>query len=151
MEAVNRFSRDNARSPFQWDDSENAGFTFGTPWLPLNPNYTAINLAAQREDPDSVWNFYRKLIRLRNDPAWRETVVYGRLEPYLPEQTNLMAYFRRSAAQTLLVLGNFQNAPQSAALPGPVGEVLINNIHTFRQESGTMYLEPWQFVVLEIL
>lgn len=150
MEAVNRFSRDNARSPFQWDASPNAGFSEGTPWLPVNPNYTEINLAAQREDPDSVWNFYRKLIALRNDPAYRETVVYGELEPYLPDQTNLMAYFRRSAEQTLLVLGNFQNTPQSAALPGSVGTVLINNIHTLQQEDGSVYLEPWQFVVLEL-
>ena len=150
MEAVNRFSRDNARSPFQWDASPNAGFSEGTPWLPVNPNYTEINLAAQREDPDSVWNFYRKLIALRNDPAYRETVVYGELEPYLPDQTNLMAYFRRSADRTLLVLGNFQNTPQCAALPGTVGTVLINNIHTLQQEDGSVYLEPWQFVVLEL-
>ena len=150
MEAVNRFSRDNARSPFQWDSSPNAGFSTGTPWLPVNPNYTGINLAAQREDPDSVWNFYRKLIALRNDPAYREAVVYGALEPYMPEQTNLMAYFRRSAEQTLLVLGNYQNTPQIAALPGTVRTVLINNLHTLQKDDGSVCLEPWQFVVLEL-
>jgi oligo-1,6-glucosidase len=116
----------------------------------VNPNYTEINLAAQREDPDSVWNFYRELIALRNDPAYREVVVYGALEPYMPEQTNLMAYFRRSAEQTLLVLGNYQNTPQRAALPGTIRTVLINNLHTLQQDDGSVCLEPWQFVVLEL-
>ena len=62
-------SRDNARTPMQWDDSENAGFTTGTPWLKVNPNYREINAAAQTDDPDSVFSFYRRLIALRKEHA----------------------------------------------------------------------------------
>lgn len=150
MAAVNRFSRDNARSPFQWDGSAHAGFTTGTPWLRVNPNYPEINLAAQRDDPDSVWNFYRKLIALRNHPDYSETVVYGRTEPYLPEQKDLMAYFRRGGGQSLLVAGNFQKEGQDMALPGEVKAVLLNNLEEFDARDGVLRLAPWQFVVLEV-
>ena len=150
MTALNRFSRDNARSPFQWDATPHAGFTTGTPWLRVNPNYTEINLAAQRDDPDSVWSFYRKLIDLRRNPDYSETVVYGRTEPYLAEQKNLMAYFRRGADRTLLVAGNFQKEAQDMALPGEVKGVLLNNLERFDEESGVLHMAPWQFVVLEV-
>ena len=150
MTALNRFSRDNARSPFQWDGAAHAGFTTGTPWLRVNPNYTEINLAAQRDDPDSVWNFYRRLISLRRDPRYSETVVYGGTEPYLPEQKNLMAYFRRGEGQSLLVAGNFQKEPQDMSLPGGVKEVLLNNLKEFDARDGVLHMEPWQFVVLEV-
>ena len=150
LAAVNRFSRDNARTPFQWDAAQHAGFTSDTPWLPVNPNYREINLAAQREDPDSLWNFYRKLIALRKDPTYRDTVVYGDLIPYLREQENLMAYYRRGEAQTLLVLGNFQKEPQDVPLPGEIRAVLINNLHTLDAENGVLRMAPWQFVVLEV-
>ena len=149
LAAVARFSRDNARTPMQWDGTENAGFTSGTPWLPVNSNYKEINLTAQKDDPDSVWNFYRALIALRRDPDYAETVVYGRTEPYLEEQKNLMAYYRRDE-KTLLVMGNFQAGAQTAALPGPVKRVLLNNMKTFEAGDGELRLAGWQFVVLEV-
>lgn len=128
MTSVNRFSRDNGRSPFQWDASAHAGFTTGTPWLRVNPNYPEINLSAQKDDPDSVWNFYRRLIALRRNPDYSDTVVYGRTEPYLTQQENLMAYFRRGDGQSLLVAGNIQREGQDMPLPGPVKAVLLNNL-----------------------
>ena len=73
LAAVSRFSRDNARTPMQWSGKENAGFTAGTPWLKVNPNYTSINAADQLDDPDSVRSFYKKLIALRKDPEYKET------------------------------------------------------------------------------
>ncbi len=150
MEAVNRFSRDNARTPFQWDDSANGGFTSGEPWLHVNPNYREINLAAQRNDPDSVWNFYRALTALRSNPEYQETVVYGETRPYLPSRKNLMAYFRKSAAQTLLVMGNFQGKGQRVRLPGKAKRVLLNNLKGFDVKDGVFKMRPWQFVVLEM-
>ena len=150
MEAVNRYSRDNARTPFQWDASANAGFTTGTPWLNVNPNYTRLNLEAQRRAPDSVWNFYRALTALRANPEYMETVVYGRTEPYLPDLKNVMAYYRRGDAQTLLVIGNFQEKAQSVPLPGEVKRVLLNNVKAFDAGDGVFHAEPWQFVVLEM-
>ena len=150
MEAVNRFSRDNARTPFQWDATPNAGFTSGTPWLKVNPNYREINLAAQRADPDSVWNFYRALTALRSNPAYRETVVYGETRPYMPNRKNLMAYFRRGEKQTLLVIGNFQAKAQRVRLPGKVKRVLLNNLNEFDAKDGVFKMRPWQFAVLEM-
>ncbi len=150
LAAVNRFSRDNARTPFQWDDSENAGFTAGTPWLPVNPNYKAINLAEQRNRPDSIYSFYRALIRLRNHPDYAETVVYGATEPYMQEIRSLMAYFRRSDEKTLLVLGNFRDEVLTVPLPGDVKTVLINNLKEYSAEGNRAALAPWQFLVLEM-
>ena len=150
MESVNRFSRDNARTPFQWDDTANAGFTSGTPWLKVNPNYREINLAAQENDPDSVWNFYRALTALRSNPAYRETVVYGETRPYMPNRKNLMAYFRRGEKQTLLVMGNYQAKGQRVRLPGKVKKVLLNNLNEFDVKDGVFKMGPWQFAVLEM-
>ena len=150
MESVNRFSRDNARTPFQWDASANAGFSAGTPWLRVNPNYREINLDAQRGDPDSVWNFYRALIALRKNPDYREAVVYGETTPYLSELVNVMAYFRRSDAQTLLVVGNCQDTAQKIPLPGTVKQVLLNNLRECVVEHDTLSARPWQFVILEM-
>lgn len=146
---VDHFSRDNARTPMQWDSSPNAGFTTGTPWLRVNPNYTRINLADQREDPNSLWHFYRALIALRRDEKYHETVVYGTTIPYLEEQENLMAYYRKGE-RTLLVLGNFQTGEQRVALPGKVKQVLINNMDCFRTEDGVLFMKGYQFVVLEV-
>lgn len=150
MAAVNRRSRDNARTPFQWDGGANAGFTSGTPWLRVNPNYRQINLAAQKDDPDSVWRFYQKLIALRKEPLYRDAILYGAVEPYLPEQKNLMAYFRRGGGRSLLVAGNFQKEAQDMALPGAVRAVLLNNLKDMDVQKGVFHLAPWQFVVLEV-
>ena len=151
LSAVDRLSRDNARTPFQWDGTENAGFTAGgTPWLPVNPNYPRINLAEQKARPDSVWNFYRALIALRRDPDYAEAVVYGAFEPYLEEQEDLMAYYRRGGDKTLLVMGNLRSVPRTAALPGTVKRVLLNNLEEFTEKDGAAHLAPWQFVILEL-
>ena len=149
LAAVARVSRDNARTPFQWSADENAGFSSGTPWLPVNPNYREINLASQRGRPDSVYEFYRQLTALRKSVEWAETVVYGETVPYLAEQKNLMAYFRKGE-KTLLVAGNFQNEAQSMVLPTTVKEVLINNLNCFDADAGSLRLGPWQFVVLAL-
>ena len=149
LKAVARFSRDNARTPMQWSDAAHAGFTTGTPWLRVNPNYTSINAAAQMDDPDSVFHFYRKLIRLRKDPAYKETIVYGDLEPAFREQHNLMAYYRRGE-KTLLVIGNFQNEEQAVTLPLPYKKVLLNNYADIVQEENRILLYGYQVLLLEM-
>ena len=95
LKCISIYSRDNARTPMQWDCTENAGFTSGTPWLSVNPNYHEINVKSQQNDPDSLLSFYKKLTALRKDPDYKETIVYGNLIPYLEDQHNLMAYFRK--------------------------------------------------------
>lgn len=148
--SVCAFSRDNARTPVQWDSSSQAGFTSGTPWLNVNPNYQTINVAAQEKDDNSVLSFYKKLIALRKNPLYKDTLVYGSLIPYRREQKNLMAYFRKNSGQTLLIIGNFQDAPQTLTLDAPFTRVLMNNCEEFRSENSAIFLEGYQFLVLEM-
>ena len=149
LKAVARRSRDNARTPMQWSDGKNAGFTTGTPWLRVNPNYTAINVEKEAQDPDSVLNFYKKLIALRKDPEYKETVVYGALEPFMEERHNLMAYYRKWD-KTLLVVGNYQWNEQEIELPGACKKVLINNYPDVVIDGNKIKLHGYQVLVLEL-
>ena len=149
LKAVSKFSRDNARTPMQWSDEINAGFTTGTPWLKVNPNYTKINAAAQLDDADSVWHFYQKLIALRKNPAYKQTIVYGKLEPVWEAVHNLKAYYRKDD-KTLLVVGNYQREEQSITLPSPYNQVLLNNFKEVMEEDGVIRLQGYQVLILEI-
>ena len=133
----------------QWSAGANAGFTDGTPWLKVNPNYTSINVEAQMDDPDSVRSFYKKLIALRKDPVYKETVVYGSLEPVWEERHNLMAYYRKGD-KMLLVVGNYQTDAQEIALPAAYKKVLINNYPDLEECGGVLRLKGYQALVLEI-
>ena len=95
LELAHKFSRDNARTPVQWDDSDFAGFSTHEPWLMVNPNYKQINVEKQQAQPDSVWNFYKQMIAVYKNPAYHETLTFGKFEPYAREQKNLIAYYRK--------------------------------------------------------
>ena len=147
MQAVSKFSRDNARTPMQWSKDKNAGFTTGTPWLKLNPNYPVINAAAQQDDPDSVLSFYKKLIALRKNPEYKDTLVYGSLEPLGENQHNLMAYYRKGA-KTLLVIGNFQQETQTVILPQGNYKLLLNSDSILNIEDSRLTLRGYQVLIL---
>ncbi len=149
LKTVAKHSRDNARTPMQWSAEHGAGFTDGRPWLKVNPNYTSINAAAQKDDPDSVLNFYKKLIALRKNPEYKETIVYGTLEPYLETQHNLMAYYR-TGDKTLLIIGNYQTSPQDAVLPSPYKKVLLNNYDDVELTGNTLVLKGYQLLIMEM-
>lgn len=149
LKAVSKYSRDNARTPMQWSGGEHAGFTTGTPWLKVNPNYPRINAASQIEDPDSVRSFYKKLIALRKHPEYKETIVYGALEPAWEDRHNLMAYYRK-ADRILLVIGNYQREEQSVTLPAPFRRVLLNNHCSLDETDGTVTLLGYQVLILEM-
>ena len=149
--SVKHYSRDNSRTPFQWDDSKNAGFTTGTPWLMVSPDYKRINAASQINDPNSLLSYYKKLTALRKNPEYSETVVYGKTVPYLLETKRLMAFERVSDNQTLLVLGNFQTQPQTVKLPSKCKKVVLNNVENVDFVSDTeIKLEGYQALVIEI-
>lgn len=151
FKAVKKYSRDNSRTPFQWDTSENAGFTTGKPWLMVNPDYKRINVASQINDPNSVLSYYKKLTALRKNPEYSNTVVYGKTVPYLPEVERLMAFKRVGDNQTLLVLGNFSTKPQTVKLPSKCKKVVLNNVKNVEFVSDTeIKLEEYQAVVIEI-
>lgn len=151
MKLLRVYSRENARTPVQWSDEENAGFSTHEPWMIVNPNYKEINLAKQKDDSNSVYAFYKKMIALYKDPAYHETLAFGRFEPYQRETKNLIAYFRKGEGQTLLVLANFQNEPQTVVLPETAGDVILNNYAGVDlDDDGRITLGGYQAVIIEL-
>ena len=137
-------SRDNARTPMQWDASENAGFTTGKPWIAVNPNYKKINVADQLKREDSVFHYYQKLIRLRKE---NEIIVYGNYELLLPEDENIFAYIRTLDNQKLLVVCNFSKSEQKFDFSGyENAKVLISNYNRDARKDGI--LKPYEATVL---
>jgi len=137
-------SRDNARTPMQWDASENAGFTAGTPWIAVNPNYKKVNVADQLKREDSVFNYYKKLIRLRKE---NEIIVYGNYELLLPEDENIFAYVRTLDNQKLLVVCNFSKTEQKFDFSGyENAKALISNYNRDARKDGI--LKPYEATVL---
>jgi len=149
LKVISRFSRDNARTPMQWSDEANAGFTTGTPWLKVNPNYVFINAKAQITDSDSVFNFYKQLIALRKSPVYKETIVYGEPEPLWAERHNLMAYYRKGD-KTLLIVGNYQKEEQDIVLPAAYKNILLNNYADIAEENLTIRLYGYQVLIFEM-
>ena len=151
MKLLRVYSRDNARTPVQWSDEENAGFSTHKPWMIVNPNYREINLAKQKDDRNSVYAFYKKMIALYKDPAYHETLTFGRFEPYMRETKNLIAYYRRGEGQTLLVLANFQNESQTVMLPEAADNVILNNCASVDvDDNGSITLGGYQAVMIEL-
>ena len=128
LEACSRLSRDNARTPMQWNTEKNAGFTTGTPWLKVNDNYTEINMETQDTDPDSVLNYYRKLIALRKSPAYKEVFAYGEFLPVYQNTSSVMAYYRKTENQRILITANFGKEAVSLTLEYPVKQILLSNM-----------------------
>ena len=148
LRIVNRYSRDNARTPVQWDSSKNAGFTTGTPWLPLNPNYKKINVAQQEKDPESVLSYYKKLTALRKNPEYKETMVYGDFVPFMADEDRLMAFYRKGE-KTLLILGNYRKEERELELPAPVKKLVLSNAEP--QITGRkIILSGYEATILEL-
>ena len=129
MGYLKRISRDNARTPMQWDDSANAGFTTGTPWIKVNSNYKTVNAKQQTTDPDSVFSYYKELIRLRHE---NDIIVYGEYELLEPQNEELFIYTRTWNNEQLMVLCNFTDkdvvipAAVMAKIPADA-QILISN------------------------
>ena len=146
MAAIHARSRDNARTPMQWDDSANGGFTAGTPWFAVNPNYTQINAASQVGADGSVYEYYRELIRLRHT---MDVIVYGRFDLLLPDSDEVFAYTRTLGAEKLLVLCNFTGGDVKAELPEELKRAektyIIGNYGDRPADAGR--LRPYEAVV----
>lgn len=127
LQVCGRMSRDNARTPVQWSNKENAGFTTGTPWLKVNSNYTEINVESQEVQPNSVLNYYRKLTALRKSPEYKEVFTYGTFAPVYEETESVMAYYRIGDGKRMLVAANFGEAPVEVKLEYPVKQIVLSN------------------------
>ena len=139
-------SRDNARTPFQWSAEENAGFTTGTPWIMVNPNYKEINAAEQLVRETSVFHYFRNLIRLRKE---KEVIVYGTYDLLLPESKELYVYTRTLGEEKILVACNFTDREVSFEMPAefPAGEILIGN-YADAALKGEMVLRPYEAIAV---
>lgn len=126
MDSIHAKGRDNARTPMQWDDTENAGFTSGSPWIRVNPNYREINARAQTADPHSIYHYYKKLVRLRKE---YDVFAEGRFQMLLENDENIFAYIRHGKSQKLLVICNFYAETLECPLQEmwDKGELLISN------------------------
>ena len=140
-------SRDHGRTPMQWDASENAGFTTGNPWLPLNPNYAEINTQAEEADENSVLNHFKKLTALRKNA---DALIYGDYELLIPEHPQVYAYTRSLGDEQFLIVLNFSQEQTSVELEAlsSFSELKINNYSNLKKTAKTLSLEPYQAVVL---
>ena len=152
MEVCNRMSRDNARTPMQWTSEENAGFTKGTAWLKINPDYKEINVEDQENNPDSVLNYYRKLIALRKSDEFKNVFTYGEFIPEYEEMDHIQAFYRKDAAKCILVAANFGTDAASIELKGNVKRVLMSNQknETVDYTKNRLNLKSREVVVLEM-
>jgi oligo-1,6-glucosidase len=147
--AMAKMSRDQARTPVQWDASPGAGFTAGTPWLAVNPDHVTVNAAAQEDDPGSVLAHYRRLTALRHqDPV----VTQGDFELLLPDHPTIWAFLRRTPEAQLLVAANFAADPAAISLPldpawSAAAVVLTSHPDAPRQPPPDLNLRPWESVV----
>lgn len=139
--------RDNARTPMQWDDSRNAGFTTGTPWIGINPNYKTINARAAVADQNSIFHYYQKLIALRKEEP---IIVYGHYALLEPENESLYVYTRSLDEQKLLVICSFTKEPVKYQLPAEFADaqILIGNYERDKAE-GELEMKPYEALVLK--
>jgi oligo-1,6-glucosidase len=153
---VNRFienqkqsARDNSRTPFQWDDSPNAGFTCGQPWLKINPNYKTYNAKAQDADADSILNYFRRMTSLRKK---QPTLVYGHYQLLDKDHKQVYAFTRTLDVERFLVLLNFSKEEIDYRVPAPFQadeEILINNYAACEQHRDKVRLFPYQAIVMK--
>ncbi|MEL7001756.1 MAG: alpha,alpha-phosphotrehalase [Bacteroidota bacterium] len=144
MKKVHQQSRDNARTPIQWNNELNGGFSDARPWLKVNPNYENINVASQENDTDSILNFYRQMIQFRKD---HQTLVYGDFEDLTPNHPDLYVYRRWDEDHTYLVLLNFSENEHTYDAVDGKADLLIGN---YTDKEDTFFLRPWESKVFQL-
>lgn len=149
MKELNYYSRENGRTPMQWNDTKNAGFTEGTPWKRVNENYRELNVAAQEEDPNSVLNHFRKMTKLRKE---NELLVYGKYTLIQPEHQSVYAYTREWEGQKWLILLNFSETRSDFEyeIGSSIANVMINNYDEVAISGNTLDLKPYQAVIFKL-
>jgi alpha-glucosidase len=145
MEIIWKSGRDNSRTPMQWNAEENAGFTTGTPWMKINPNYKEINVEKQLNDPDSIYSFYKKMIEIRKQ---HEVFVYGDYELLLEDHPTVYAYTRSLKGKTALIICNFTIDASTISLPefkSKKGKLLLKNYNDATEAlTDPLKLNPYE-------
>ena len=150
MAVCRRHSRDNARTPMQWTGGKHAGFTSGTPWFPVNPNYRELNAEADAAAGErSVRGWYKRLLALRKAPEWEDVLVHGGFCPAFREEPEIFAYWRtgETSGERVLVLCHYGRGQASVPFPEPF-RVLLNNYDGLENREGRLWLRTYQIVVL---
>lgn len=151
LEMLGRISRDNTRTPMQWDDTKNAGFTTGTPWLKVNPNYEEINVFVQERKEDSLLNFYKKMIQLKKDNL---TLTYGSFDLIYPEDKNVFAYTRTLEDEQFIILGNLSHNKVTLKTDDELNlakeKQVLNNYPIDKQSADVFTLMPFEARVYKV-
>jgi len=148
LEGQKQTSRENGRTPFQWDTTKNAGFTTGNPWLKVNPNYTIINAETQEKDPNSTLNYFRALVQLRKKEP---VLVYGKYTLLDRENPNVFAYTRELKEKKVLVLLNFSDKQSSFNIEilTSKSKIILDN-YTNTKNLKKHILRPYEAVIIEL-
>ncbi|MFC0558843.1 glycoside hydrolase family 13 protein [Halalkalibacter alkalisediminis] len=152
MEIIWKNGRDNSRTPMQWSDLENAGFTSGTPWLKMNPNFTEINVQQSIQDPDSIYHYYKNLIQLRKE---QPALIYGSYELILTDHTEIYAYTRTLNNEKILIITNLFSQETECVLPTDMIDssltlLLSNSDVTSKEDNKYLVLKPYEARVYKI-
>lgn len=150
FDQINRESREHSRTPMQWNNTPNAGFSTAEPWFAVNPNYHSINYEAQKKDPNSLYAFYKKMIALRKSEDFQELFIYGSFEPIYEEESGVIAYTRSYNDRSVIIINNAKPAETTLTLPGPVKDMLLSNYSTVDINESTIRLKRYQMVVMEL-
>jgi oligo-1,6-glucosidase len=152
LESLQPLSRDNSRTPMQWDDSENAGFTTGTPWMKVNPNYKEINVKKAMEDPNSVYYYYKKLIQLRKE---NPVMVYGSFHDYSEGDPYIYAYTRELDEERLLIVLNHCDHENTYSLPEQLApykrELLLGNYLDVQEKDTVLHMRPHEARIYKLI
>ena len=151
IERIKITSRDNARTPMQWDNNLNGGFSKATPWIDVNPNYKQINVKESLEDSNSIFNYYKELIKLRHN---NDTIVYGDVKLIYPENESIFAYTRNLEDEQLMVVLNFYENEIDFKVPDNIDinklEVILSNYSDKVIENETIKLRPYEAIVYKV-
>lgn len=147
---VNLRSRDNTRTPFPWDDTENAGFTNGTPWIGLTTNFPSVNAKDEVENNQSLFNFYKYMIELRNHSKYKEVLTYGTFEEVNHVSKNIISYYRHNETHTIQVIINLSNKEDQIEIENDHFEVLMQNYEKVDRNDRKLLLKPYEAIMIEL-
>ena len=143
-------SRDNTRTPMQWSDQRNAGFTKGIPWMPVNRNFVWLNVNAQEKEYGSILNFYKRLLAFRKSEEYVNVFTYGDFIPACQEKENIFAYYRTDSQQKIMVICNYSGSPIKYEIAEEYENVIFVNYDTLTRVGNVLHLQPYQTIVVEM-
>ncbi len=150
LEIARHHSRDNARTPMQWSSEENAGFSKGKPWMPVNENYKVVNVAEEEKEYGSILNFYKRLIAFYKSEEYNEILTYGDFRPMYEKEDHIFAYSRSYGCQKLVLICNFSSKEKDIELSEDYENVVFVNYEQTTVIGNTLKMKPYECVIYEM-